>query len=45
LVEIILRKRAHAEQGFRACVDIARIAKTWGRKGGRCTSNSKRHLI
>jgi hypothetical protein len=29
LVEIILRERAHPEQGFRACVGIVRLAKTW----------------
>jgi transposase len=32
LVEIILRERAHPEQGFRACVGIVRLAKTWGRE-------------
>lgn len=31
LVEIILRERAHPEQGFRACVGILRLAKTYGR--------------
>ena len=31
LVEIILRERAHPEQGFRACVGIVRLAKVWGR--------------
>jgi len=32
LVEIILREHAHPEQGFRACVGIVRLAKTWGRE-------------
>jgi transposase len=32
LVEIILRERAHPEQGFRACIGIVRLAKTWGRE-------------
>ena len=32
LVEIILRERAHPEQGFRSCVGIVRLAKTWGRE-------------
>jgi transposase len=32
LVEIILRERAHPEQGFRACVGIVRLAKAWGRE-------------
>ncbi|MFY9990501.1 MAG: transposase [Rhodoplanes sp.] len=32
LVEIILRERAHPEQGFRACVGILRLAKTYGRE-------------
>jgi transposase len=31
LVEIILRERTHPEQGFRACVGILRLAKTYGR--------------
>ena len=30
LVEIILRERAHPEQGFRACVGILRLVKTYG---------------
>jgi transposase len=30
LVEIILRERTHPEQGFRACVGILRLAKTYG---------------
>jgi transposase len=30
LVEIILRERAHPEQGFRACVGIVRLTKTYG---------------
>lgn len=30
LVEIILRERAHPEQGFRACVGIVRLAKSYG---------------
>jgi transposase len=30
LVEIILRERAHPEQGFRACIGILRLAKTYG---------------
>jgi transposase len=32
LVEIILRERTHPEQGFRACVGIVRLAKTYGRE-------------
>lgn len=32
LVEIILRERAHPEQGFRACVGILRLVKTYGRE-------------
>lgn len=32
LVEIILRERSHPEQGFRACVGILRLAKTYGRE-------------
>jgi len=32
LVEIILQERAHPEQGFRACVGILRLAKTYGRE-------------
>jgi transposase len=32
LVEIILRERAHPEQGFRACVGIIGLAKTHGRE-------------
>ena len=32
LVEIILRERPHPEQGFRACVGILRLAKTYGRE-------------
>jgi len=32
LVEIILRERAHPEQGFRACLGILRLAKTFGRE-------------
>ena len=32
LVEIILRERAHPEQGFRACVGILRLAKSYGRE-------------
>jgi transposase len=31
LVEIILRERTHPEQGFRACIGIVRLAKTYGR--------------
>ena len=30
LIEIILRERAHPEQGFRACIGILRLAKTFG---------------
>ena len=30
LVEIILRERAHPEQGFRACVGIMRLVKSYG---------------
>ena len=30
LVEIILRKRRHPEQGFRSCVGIVRLAKSHG---------------
>ena len=32
LVEIILRERTHPEQGFRSCVGILRLAKTYGRE-------------
>ncbi len=32
LVGIILRDRAHPEQGFRACVGIVRLAKSYGRE-------------
>jgi transposase len=32
LVEIILRERTHPEQGFRACVGIVRLAKSYGRE-------------
>jgi transposase len=32
LVEIILRERSHPEQGFRACVGILRLAKTYHRE-------------
>jgi transposase len=32
LVEIILRERTHPEQGFRACVGMLRLAKTYGRE-------------
>jgi transposase len=32
LVEIILRERAHPEQGFRACIGILRHAKGFGRE-------------
>ncbi|MGH7171633.1 MAG: IS21 family transposase [Gemmataceae bacterium] len=32
LVEIILRERAHPEQGFRACIGIVRLTKTYGRE-------------
>jgi len=32
LVEIILRERTHPEQGFRACVGILRLVKTYGRE-------------
>jgi len=32
LVEIILRQRTHPEQGFRACVGILRLVKTYGRE-------------
>jgi transposase len=32
LVETILRERAHPEQGFRACVGILRLAKSYGRE-------------
>jgi transposase len=31
LVEIILRERTHPEQGFRACLGILRLAKSFGR--------------
>jgi len=31
LVEIIMRERAHPEQGFRACVGIIRLVKSYGR--------------
>jgi transposase len=30
LIEIIVRERAHPEQGFRACVGIMRLAKSYG---------------
>jgi transposase len=30
LVEVILRERTHPEQGFRACIGILRLAKTYG---------------
>jgi transposase len=30
LIEIILRERAHPEQGFRACIGILRLAKIYG---------------
>jgi transposase len=30
LIEIIVRERAHPEQGFRACVGILRLAKSYG---------------
>jgi transposase len=32
LVETILQERTHPEQGFRACVGILRLAKTYGRE-------------
>lgn len=32
LVEIIMRERAHPEQGFRACVGIMRLAKGYSRE-------------
>jgi transposase len=32
LVEIILRERTHPEQGFRTCVGIVRLAKSYGRE-------------
>jgi transposase len=32
LVESILRERTHPEQGFRACVGILRLAKSYGRE-------------
>src|SRR6476659_1953419 len=32
LVEIILRERAHPEQGFRACIGILRHARNYGRE-------------
>ena len=32
LVEIILRERTHPEQGFRTCVGILRLAKSYGRE-------------
>ncbi len=32
LVEIILRERTHPEQGFRACVGILRLVKSYGRE-------------
>src|SRR5262245_1228194 len=32
LLEIILQERTHPEQGFRACVGILRLAKTYGRE-------------
>jgi transposase len=31
LVELIMRERAHPEQGFRACVGIIRLVKSYGR--------------
>jgi transposase len=42
LVEIILRERTHPEQGFRACVGILRLAKTYGRERleAACSSNT-----
>jgi transposase len=30
LVDIILQERMHPEQGFRACMGIVRLAKTYG---------------
>ena len=32
LVEVILQERTHPEQGFRACVGIVRLAKSYGRE-------------
>jgi transposase len=32
LVEIILRERTHPEQGFRACIGILRLGKTYGQE-------------
>ena len=32
LLEIIMRERPHPEQGFRACVGIIRLAKSYGRE-------------
>jgi transposase len=32
LVEIIMRERAHPEQGFRACIGITRLVKSYGRE-------------
>jgi transposase len=32
LVEIILQERTHPEQGFRACVGILRLTKSYGRE-------------
>jgi transposase len=32
LVEIILQERTHPEQGFRACIGILRLAKTYSRE-------------
>ena len=32
LVETIMRERAHPEQGFRACVGIIRLVKSYGRE-------------
>jgi transposase len=31
LIEIIMRERSHPEQGFRACVGIIRLVKSYGR--------------
>ena len=33
LVEVILRERTHPEQGFRACVGIMRLVKSYGAEG------------
>ncbi|MBO0756203.1 MAG: transposase, partial [Bradyrhizobiaceae bacterium] len=32
LVEIIMRERTHPEQGFRSCLGILRLAKSYGRE-------------